>query len=1000
MSLRRLVLIAPVALLVLAPLGAAGPAVAKKAPSAKKQASRGFNLLIRETRQIPRRSVSKRNRAALLRTAKRARKQARRRPCASIRTLKRYRKQLRRVRVRRNRDRNRTPTAGSPRGRLAARVVTLNAALLQSPKSRRCGGGRKNPVTEAKSTVLSSDERQLKMRIQLPPPQFVSHLVGGKDFLEMAMQGMDVSGDIGQPGLPMKSTFFGIPEGASVDVDVSNVKSYTIPGVELYPLQEQPVDQAPPTPKPPIDTFMEPPFEISGKAYNSNKTFPPAPVDGGALGAMRDIATGAVSAAGGQYQPKTGKLKVFTSMDVTVNFAGDNKGTFGGSDLLSPWNNAFIDDYATLVNFATLRDRLRPIRPEFCGEELLIITSSDLRPAANTLAAQRTAQGYVTSVREVGAGSGQIGTTPSQIQTYIRSRLNGGCLIRPSYVILFGNTAHVPTFLVPCSPGGNPDDCNIASDLDYSTNGIGTDLFADVQLGRLPAPDIDAANALVTKLQTYITTSPAPPGDDFFGHAAVTSYFQPPLICVLNEGATGAPNCNGNAPPVTGHWEIDYPANTDTRGFTITAERIRNAIAGDGYTVDRLYTTDDEDVIPLNYWNGTPIPDHLRRPTFAWDANTTDFFNTYNDGRFVILHRDHGWPDGFAEPTLHSGHVPLFTNGTQQPVVFGINCASAAFDTPAHPSFVELQVLRPDGGAIAGFGDTRVSPSFPNNHMALGFFDAMFPLTVDGYGNDPGTRRLGDVLIQGKQYMATQEGFEWHGSGDTYVEHYLYHLLGDPTMQMWADPPVRFDPSRFRGILRDIHEIRPFPEPGDPPFYIRFEFPGEPLAVGSLITVFRGEEAIGRGLVGGDGTVNIIPDANVPPRNLSLSLQQDGAFPESEPVEEQAPREQTGLTFTQPTSVSQSDNPNAFDGKLTPAFAGATVRVVYMPEDSTHPQGTISHTVTTNDQGVWNDEVNFTYYFNPSNPNNSNNWMAKAFYDGDTDHAPSESSSVRFVVGD
>ena len=174
----------------------------------------------------------------------------------------------------------------------------------------------------------------------------------------------------------------------------------------------------------------------------------------------------------------------------------------------------------------------------------------------------------------------------------------------------------------------------------------------------------------------------------------------------------------------------------------------------------------------------------------------------------MILHRDHGWPDGFAEPTLHSGHVPLLTNGTQQPVVFGINCASAAFDTPSHPSFVELQVLRPDGGAIAGFGDTRVSPSFPNNHMALGFFDALFPSSVADYGG-PETRRLGDVLIRGKQYMATQEGFEWHGSGDTYVEHYLYHLLGDPTMQMWANPPVRFDPSRFRGVIRDYREIKP-----------------------------------------------------------------------------------------------------------------------------------------------------------------------------------------------
>ncbi|HMJ97371.1 MAG TPA: C25 family cysteine peptidase, partial [Thermoleophilaceae bacterium] len=469
------------------------------------------------------------------------------------------------------------------------------------------------------------------------------------------------------------------------------------------------------------------------------------------------------------------------------------------------------------------------------------------------------------------------------------------------------------------------------------------------------------------------------------------SYFQPPLICVLNEGATGAPDCDAG---VNAHWEIDYPANTDTRGFTITAERIRNAIAADGYTVDRLYTTDDEDVIPTTYWNGTPIPSHLRRPSFDWNANTTDFLNSYNAGRFVILHRDHGWPDGFAEPTLHSGHVPGFTNGSQQPVVFGINCASAAFDTPSHPSFVELQVLRPDGGAIAGFGDTRVSPTFPNNHMALGFFDALFPSTVSGYGG-PETRRLGDVLVRGKQYMATQEGFEWHGSGDTYVEHYLYHLLGDPTMQMWANPPVRFDPNRFNGKVRDIREIKPIPEPGDPPYYIRFEFAGEPLAVGSLITVFRAGEAIGRGLVGGDGSVNIVPDANVPARGLSLSLQQDGAFPEQEPVEDQAPRQQTSLTFTQPTyQPSQSNASNPFDGTLTPTLPGASIRVVYTPGDPQDPNGVIEHTVTVDAKGLWHDDLHPQFY------NGNEFWTAKAFYDGDVDHAPSESNTIQFTVGD
>ena len=89
MSMRRVVLAVAAALLLLAPLGAT-PAVAKKSPSANKQVSRAFTLLVRDTRGIPKRAVSKRNRAALLRTTRRAKQQARRRPCASIKTLRTF----------------------------------------------------------------------------------------------------------------------------------------------------------------------------------------------------------------------------------------------------------------------------------------------------------------------------------------------------------------------------------------------------------------------------------------------------------------------------------------------------------------------------------------------------------------------------------------------------------------------------------------------------------------------------------------------------------------------------------------------------------------------------------------------------------------------------------------------------------------------------------------------------------------------------------------------
>ena len=56
--------------------------------------------------------------------------------------------------------------------------------------------------------------------------------------------------------------------------------------------------------------------------------------------------------------------------------------------------------------------------------------------------------------------------------------------------------------------------------------------------------------------------------------------------------------------------------------------------------------------------------------------------------------------------------------------------------------------------------------------------------------------------------------------------------------------------------------------------------------------------------------------------------------------------------------------------------------------------GTITHTVTTGQGGVWTDEVNFTYY------NANEIWTAQAFFDGDDTHASAESNQVQFTVND
>jgi hypothetical protein len=569
-----------------------------------------------------------------------------------------------------------------------------------------------------------------------------------------------------------------------------------------------------------------------------------------------------------------------------------------------------------------------------------------------------------------GAGAGAAGTTNSQIQQFIRGELNSKtCFKHPSYVILLGNTANVPTFLVECSPGkgfhpdpAHPNDyCDIASDLPYSLDGNGSDLFADVELGRIPATDLASANAVVNKIVNYENTMPAPANDDFYRHATVTGYFQAAQICVLNSGATGPPNCNPDAGAVNGHFVIDHTNRQDTRGFTKTSDTVLRAMKFNSYKVDRLWTTDDAQVMPERYYDGTAIPNDLRRPAFAWDADTTDFLNAYNGGRFLIFHRDHGWPGGWAAPSLSSGNVASMTNGTKLPVVFAVNCASALFDNPASPSFVEQQIEKPSGGAVAGFGDTRNSPTWPNNDMALGFFDALFPSTVPAFGADDPTRKLGDVLLSGKNYMAAQN------SGDSeYVEHYLYHLLGDPSMQMWAAAPQHFDPTKISSTYRAIAHVNP----GDPVFQVNVAIgAGNPTPGGTVATLFSGERAIGRGIVGSDGKVTITPEDNSPPANLHVTFDQQGALPAQDTID-QAPQGQPSTMTIQCPTGGKAGGTYATTGRLTPVPGGATVHVHYAgPNNQVMDQD-----VTTNANNTWTGRIRY-----PS----GGQWTVTATFDGD-----------------
>src|SRR4051794_36944762 len=206
------------ALLAVAPAGA----MAKKAPSPQKQAKTAFANLLTDTRITPKRLISKRHRAQLVRTAKRARKFSKRRPCKSIKTLRAYRRGLRWVKLRK--VPGDVPGLGSFRSQLRSDLLRVNVALLQHPRSKKCGGGKPSKVTEVSSRVVRSDAKRLRLKISLPAPKFVGQQVGGTEFQQILMDGMGETGTVGKPGLPAVQKFFGVPLGADVDVQVNGTQ--------------------------------------------------------------------------------------------------------------------------------------------------------------------------------------------------------------------------------------------------------------------------------------------------------------------------------------------------------------------------------------------------------------------------------------------------------------------------------------------------------------------------------------------------------------------------------------------------------------------------------------------------------------------------------------------------------------------------------------------------------------------------------------------------------
>jgi len=766
----------------------------------------------------------------------------------------------------------------------------------------------KEPVVEVKV----SDNTHLVASMSFGEPNLVSAEVEGELFTQIFLPGVaTVVGQAGLPAVPTVSRLVAVPRGADVSLKVRPPVVAEMIRLNLFPFQPSypDTDEFP-------DINYHPPFTKDEAAYSSNGPFPSEACSVMKVGQMRDLSLALVTCAAGKFYPKADLLILYEKTDFELRFSGGS-GAFVTTGSQNPFESQTADFAKLVLNeadiFNYVEDRVpAPVCP---GEELLIFTHQDFRPAADKLAKWKNEKGILTNVVEVNSS-----TTAQDIVNYIHQRYED-CVVRPSYVLLLGDAEFVPTFYV-----STVFSAQSASDFPYSNYpSFLSDILPDFGVGRIPVDTLQQAHDVIDKIINYEKYPPSAPA--FYKNISLAAMFQ----CCRLDAPT--PMISFDPHPTDG-W--------DGKAYIQTAELVRDELIALGYSAERIYNHGTCDKYwwnnlhssdtPRFYYDGTPLPTDIGENSgFAWNGSQQDIINAFNNGRFLIMHRDHGSENGWFLPNFNKNSIDQLNNNLL-PVIFSINCSSGFFDHETNPGepppdervnqpypcvpgpgqsytcnasqqetyFAERLLRKAEGGVVGVIAPSRDTPDLGDDALTRGLFDAVWP-GIDpkiGFGATS-TRRLGDILNYAKLYTLSQCGIQQSLEKPVYpldvlAVFSLFHLLGDPTLELWTSSPITLSADFKLEALADALHI---------------EYGIDNATITALQQKESGLAPIGRATVkNGEATLHYVvePEADMP---ILLSASLENGISQS-------------LTALQPIDLADED-----------VFTDSAIRITFDEED-------------------------------------------------------------------
>ncbi len=596
--------------------------------------------------------------------------------------------------------------------------------------------------------------------------------------------------EVSKPDLPAFGNWILIPNGTRVVLQVNPGKPTVYTDIDVPPVQPA---------LPDFKGAKRPPFTKDAATYAANIDYPAVFAEIKLRQFMRGQECALLWVYPFQYNPVQRILRVYPELTVTVRFVGRPepiparlKSKSFERIMRRMAANADVvlaaEQEAAEMNGGDIQLLNNPT-----GCDYLIICHPDFETAADTLAAWKNKSGFRTEV----VTTDDTGSSRGEIKTYLINAYNSWNPV-PQYVLFIGDSEDIPTYETYFHPSRNHPDYpqgNTGTDFIYATMGT-TDTTPEYITGRLPVDTATQATNCVNRIINYEKSPPATAS--FYSNVTCAAVYQ------------------------DGEDKNDKPDGYADRRFAKTSEDIRNWMNGLGYSVTRIYTTEnryDNTTIDPNHWSkgfvfendtwGGDLPAALLKPTFTWNGKTSNITTAVNGGTFFLTHRDHGNRSGWSKPSFKKSNVNDLSNGTWTPVVWSINCMTGWFDNEcdhaicntgaSSESFAESWMRHSSGGAVGVIAATRISYSGRNDRLVWGWMDAIWPDFIDsklGVGqsypsaanNDP-IYRMGDVLQYGKTYMLTKYGCTIAHSDKTWTAVQQFHWFGDPTMEMWTAQP-------------------------------------------------------------------------------------------------------------------------------------------------------------------------------------------------------------------